>query len=201
MRAKGVTVTPLEQLGWHCSDTCEVAFNDVFLPTQALIGRPGMALPYVMHCMQLERVAAALLAIGGIEHCLQLVSRYTKGRMMKDGALADYQTVRHTFAGLVTELEAARQLAYHSAWLLQAGVSAVAQSAMAKLKATELAVEVARQAMQLHGAHGFQANTEVARIARDAFAATMAAGASEVMRDLIAVCALDDANLGAAPPA
>ncbi len=190
----GLSAKRLETLGWHCSDTSELEFNDVRVPASNIIGTANQGFIYIMQCMQLERLAAGLLALGGVDRCLELTWRYMAERPLFDSTLSKLQSVRHRMAELVTEAEATRHLAYHAAWLHERGSLPIAECSMVKLKATELANRAAHECMQFHGAHGYQEASPIARIYRDVQAATIAGGASEVMRDIIAQITLDEAG-------
>ncbi|GAB6899064.1 acyl-CoA dehydrogenase family protein [Kineosporia succinea] len=187
----GVTVTPQELEGWHCAGTAHVSFDGVRLPGRALIGRAGRGFHYLMRGFQSERVVAAALAVGGTDRCLHDTITHVRTRQAFGARLADLQSVRHTLAGLSTELAAARLLVRDAAARLDRGDLAVSECSAAKLYATELACRVADRCLQLHGSAGYTAGSTVARAHREARAATMAAGPSEVMLDLIANVLLD----------
>jgi alkylation response protein AidB-like acyl-CoA dehydrogenase len=184
--ATGVTRTPVEKLGWHCSDTATVRFEDVAVDGSALLGRKNSGFLWIMKAFQLERVVAAVLAIGEIDRALELARRHTAERRVFGKALADHQVVRHRLAELMSHAEAARQLTYHAAWLHGRGKQAMSECAMAKLRATELAVDVAGQCLQLFGGYGYLAESPIARLFRDTRLDTIAGGASEIMREIIA---------------
>ncbi|WP_079274900.1 acyl-CoA dehydrogenase family protein [Streptomyces phaeoluteigriseus] len=185
-QAPGVTRTPVEKLGWHCSDTATVHFEDVVVDGSRLLGRKNSGFMWIMKAFQLERVAAAVLAIGEVDRALELARRYTGERQVFGKALAGHQVVRHRLAELMSHAEAARQLVYHAAWLHSRGKLAMSECAMAKLRATELAVDVAGQCLQLFGGHGYLADAPIARLFRDTRLDTIAGGASEIMREIIA---------------
>lgn len=188
----GVSVRRLENLGWHCSDTAELRFDDVRVPADNLIGSANRGFVYLMQGLQLERLVAGILALGGLDHCLALTARYVTSRRIFDGTLGKLPVVRQGLADLLTEAEATRQLAYHAAWSYQRGDLPMVLCSMVKLKATELASRAAHQCMQLFGAHGYQEGSEIARIYRDVQAATVAGGPSEVMRELIAQATFEE---------
>ncbi|WP_250306421.1 acyl-CoA dehydrogenase family protein [Streptomyces sp. NBC_01387] len=184
--ASGVTVEPQPTLGWRAAGTAGVTYDGVRVPAGNLVGRQDSGFYYLMRGLQLERLAAAALALGGMDRCLEQTLRFARGRRIFDGPLAGLQAPRHRLAGLATELEAARQLVHHTAWLLQQGELPVTACSMAKLYTTELACRMADLSLQLQGSHGYQDGSEAARVYRDARAATIAAGPSEVMRDIVA---------------
>jgi acyl-CoA dehydrogenase len=185
-RAPGVTSTAVEKVGWHCSDTASVRFEDVVVEAGQLLGRKSTGFFWIMKAFQLERVAAALLALGEIDYALELTRRYANERQVFGKTIASHQAIRHRLAELMSHTEAARQLTYHAAWLHSQGRPAISQCAMAKLRATELAVDVAGQCLQLFGGHGYLAEMPISRVFRDTRLDTIAGGTSEIMREIIA---------------
>jgi acyl-CoA dehydrogenase len=190
----GITIDRTEPVGWRAADPATVRFEAVQVPLDQVVGRLGSGFYQLMRGFQLERVVAAVLALGGADRSLQLTREHLVRRAAFGARLADLQAVRHRVADLATDLAAARELVYHAAWRYQSDdLGSVRECSMAKLCATELATRMADTSLQLHGAHGYLDSTEVARIFRDARAATIAAGPSEVMRDIIARLEIDEA--------
>lgn len=191
----GMTIDRTEPLGWRAADPATVRFEAVRVPLDRVVGRLASGFYQLMRGFQLERVVAAVLALGGADRCLQLTREHLVGRGAFGARLADLQAVRHRVADLATDLAAARELVYHAAWRYQSDDwGSVRECSMAKLCATELAARMADTSLQLHGAQGYLDDTEVARAFRDARAATIAAGPSEVMRDIIARLEIDEAT-------
>ena len=125
-------------------------------------------------------------------HCSFGVHFPCQERSFAGGRLADRQALRHLLADLATELAAARQLVYNAAWSYQRHDLPVEECSMAKLFVTELACRIADANLQVHGSHGYLADTAAARAHRDARAGTIAAGPSEVMRHVVAHLLLDE---------
>jgi acyl-CoA dehydrogenase len=191
----GMTIDRTEPVGWRAADPATVRFEAVRVPLDQVVGRPGSGFYQLMRGFQLERVVAAVLALGGADRSLQLTREHLVRRGAFGARLADLQAVRHQVADLATNLAAARELVYHAVWRYQSDdLGSVRECSMAKLCATELATRMADTSLQLHGAHGYLDDTEVARAFRDARAATIAAGPSEVMRDIIARLEIDEAT-------
>ena len=183
----GVRVTRrLEKLGWHCSDTAELAFEEVRVPAGNLIGDENMGFYYLMEAFQLERLAGAAMAVGSCDLCLAQTTAYLKQRSAFGHPLTRYQALTHRLADLAAELEAARALTYHAAWLQEHGEGAVRECSMAKLIATELAKRAADECLQCFGGYGFMEEYPLARFFRDSRAGTIVAGTSEIMREIIA---------------
>ena len=191
----GITIDRTEPVGWRTADPATVHFTGVRVPLDQVVGRLNSGFYQLMRGFQLERVVAAVLALGGADRSLQLTREHLVRRSAFGARLADLQAVRHQVADLATNLAAARELVYHAVWRYQSDeLGSVRECSMAKLCATELATRMADTSLQLHGAHGYLDNTEVARAFRDARAATIAAGPSEVMRDIIARLEIDEAT-------
>ncbi|MBT0773480.1 acyl-CoA dehydrogenase family protein [Kineosporia sp. J2-2] len=184
--APGLTVTPQPLAAWHCAGTAQLGLDGVPLPADALIGRAGRGFHYLMKGFQQERVIAAALAVGGVDRCLHDTLDHVQRRALFGGRAGDLQSVRHALAGMHTELSAARLLVHDAAHRLARGDLPVAECSAAKLYATELACRVADRCLHLHGSAGFVADSSIARAHREARAAALAAGPSEVMLDLIA---------------
>lgn len=187
----GITVNAQEKVGWHSAGTAEICFADVEIPATHIIGRMNSGFMYLMRGFQLERLVAAVLALGGVDYCLQSTLAYVTSRQAFSGKLSDLQTVRHRLAGLATELLSARMLAYHAAWTYERDELAVKECSMAKLQATELACRAADECLQLQGARGYLASSDIGRVSRDARAGAMAGGATEIMRDIISQQMID----------
>ncbi len=189
----GLRSCPQETMGWRSADTAMVSLDAVRVPAGRLVGRAGSGFYYLMRGFQLERLVAATLALGGMRRCLDDTCRYLTERLAFQKRLADFQAVRHRIADLATELAAARQLVYHAVWCYETTGLAALECSMAKLHTTELACRIAAECLQLHGAHGYLDSAAISRHYRDARAAAIAAGPSEVMRDLIAQLVIDEA--------
>lgn len=182
----GVTVAPQATLGWHSAGIATLTFDDVRVPGDNLIGRPGGGFYLLMYGLQHERLAAAAMAVGGTEYCLQVLIDQLRSRSVQGHRLAEFQAVRHRLAALATEAVAARELVAHAARAFDSASLPVAECSMAKVYATELAARAADACLQLHGSAGYLADSVAARLLRDSRAATIAAGPTEVMYDLIA---------------
>jgi alkylation response protein AidB-like acyl-CoA dehydrogenase len=140
---------------------------------------------HIVQALDFERLAAGLLALGGAQHTMRILDERIREHRVRDVPLSGHQAVRHRVADLSAELAVVRQYGYHAAWLQSQGRLDTHAASVLKLKATELAREAAQACAQLHGASGYLEDSVVARLYRDAIAGTIAAGASELVRDLI----------------
>lgn len=185
--APGVTVARrLKKLGMKCSDTAELAFEDVRVPASNLIGQENMGFYYLMEAFQLERLVSAIISVGSCDICLELTIGYMQERKVFGRPLTKLQALTHRLAGLAAEVEAARQLAYQAAWLMEKGHQPVRECSMAKLFCGEVATRVVDACLQCYGGYGYMEEYPMARFFRDARSGTIVAGSSEVMREIIA---------------
>ena len=188
----GLTVTKkLDKTGMLSSDTAEIAFEDARVPVSNLLGEENRGFHQLASGLQRERLLAAVLSISAASQALEDTSAYLRQRVAFDRPLSQLQALRHRFADVLTRLEAARQLTYHAASLFARGEEAEVPVSMAKLHATEAANMVAYEGVQMHGGYGYIRETPVERFARDYRLWTIAAGSSEIMREIISRRVLD----------
>ncbi|HEX5120926.1 MAG TPA: acyl-CoA dehydrogenase family protein [Pseudonocardiaceae bacterium] len=181
----GVCRGPQDMLGWHGADVCHVELRDVRVPAGRVIGRPDRALLHLMRALDFERLVVGMMAVGGTRYCLDLVSRFVREHQIRDAPLSANQAVRHRLAALSADFELVRQYAYHCAWLHSRGELDTRAASILKLRATEVAVAAAQTCVQYHGARGYLNDSASARLYRDAIAGTIAAGATELLLDMI----------------
>lgn len=188
----GITCKKYKSLGIHSANVVELNFNNVIVPENKLVGEANNAFFYLMRGLQLERLVTAAAVVGEIDACIERTWAYMSQRKLYDGTQHQLQALRHKMAAYKSELEIIRHYVYHTAWLFEQGNIPIVECSIAKLKATELLKQVASNCLQFHGAHGCLEENFIARVYRDAAIATIGAGASEVMLDIIAQLALDD---------
>jgi acyl-CoA dehydrogenase len=194
----GVKRSKLKKLGWHSSDTAEIHFDHVKVPKENLIGTEGMGFYYIMDSFQLERLVGGVLAIGAMDGMINMAMQYMQEREAFGRPIAKYQVLRHRMADLMTEVEASRQLTYHTAWLFTQEQFAVKEASMVKLHASELQKRVADECLQVFGGYGYMEEYPIARAYRDTRAGTIAGGTSEILREIIAKMAIDDVKYATA---
>jgi acyl-CoA dehydrogenase len=187
----GIRTNRLRKMGWHSSDTAEIVFESVRVPAGGLVGRENRGFYYIMETFAVERLVAAAIAIGSSLLALEETLKYMKSRTAFGRPLNRFQALRHRLADLLTELEAARQLVYHTAWLLENGEPAIRESTMSKLLTTELNKRVVDECLQFFGGFGYVEEYPMERFFRDARASTIAAGTSEIMREIIGKIDID----------
>ena len=188
----GLAVTKkLDKTGMLSSDTAEIIFEDARVPASNLLGEENRGFHQLASGLQRERLLAAVLSISAASQALEDTKEYLRQRVAFDRPLSQLQALRHRFADVLTRLEAARQLTYHAASLFARGEEAEVEVSMAKLHATEAANMVAYEGVQMHGGYGYIRETPVERFARDYRLWTIAAGSSEIMREIISRRVLD----------
>ncbi|MGV1048530.1 MAG: acyl-CoA dehydrogenase family protein [Solirubrobacterales bacterium] len=186
--AEGMTLSPpLVKLGWHASDTREVAFDDCFVAAEAILGEPGRGFHQIMEAFQIERLALAGMALGLGQAALDEAIAHARERKTFGETLSKHQTIRHRLAAAAAELEAARALTYQAAARWDAGhPEAATTTAQAKLVAPRIASRVVDEALQVFGGYGFIEETPVAMHYRDARILRIGGGTDEVQLEILA---------------
>ena len=174
------------KLGWRASDTRELAFDDCRVPVGNQVGAEGHGYRNFLRILDDGRIAIAALAVGLCQGCLEASLAYAQERTAFGRPIGGWQAIQFKLADMATKTELARNQVYKAAWLKQAGRPYKAQAAMAKLFASETAVDVAREAVQIHGGYGYIEEFPVARHFRDSKVLEIGEGTSEVQRMLIA---------------
>lgn len=184
---KGYSVgRKLKKLGNKASDTAELHFDGCRVPRRYLLGEEGHGFYYLMQNFQGERLVAAIGAVAGAQRMIEDAVRYGTSRTTFGKPVVKHQVWRHELSQLLTEVEAARRLAYHAADLYGRGVPCVKEVSMAKLYCCELANKVADRCLQLHGGWGYMDEYAISRAWRDCRLLTIGGGTSEVMREIVA---------------
>ncbi|MEX2194324.1 MAG: acyl-CoA dehydrogenase family protein [Thermoleophilaceae bacterium] len=183
----GLTRGPkLEKLGRHASDTCELFFDSVQLPEDALLGEEGRGFHQIMWELEAERIMSAATSVALGRHALDLAVEYVRGRRQFGAPLADKQAIRHELATRAARLAAARDLVHGTAWRFQRDRAGADEISMAKLFAAEALGEVADYALQLHGGYGYMREYPIGRVWIEARAKRITAGTDEIQREIIA---------------
>ena len=175
-----------DKLGWRASDTRELIFEDVEVPEENRIGEEGKGFINFMKTLDAGRIGIAALSLGVAQGAFEEALKYTSERKQFGQAIATFQGVHFQLSDMATELEAARHLTYHAAWLAQHGHPYGKEAAMAKLFASELAMRNTIKAIQLHGGYGYTKDYPVERMMRDAKIGEIGEGTSEIQRLVIA---------------
>jgi acyl-CoA dehydrogenase len=175
----------LDKLGWHASDTGELSFSDVRVPAEHLLGEENEGFYLIMANFQWERLAMALGAVGGMQATFERTLDYVKEREAFGRPIGRFQVVRHKIAEMATKIEACRDLTYYALRLFVSGQDALREVSSAKLLSCRAAVEVADDAVQLHGGYGYMREYDVERALRDARLGPIGGGTDEIMKEII----------------
>ena len=173
-------------VGLHTAAVGDVDFENVRLSADALLGRPGGGSAVFQTAMDWERTCLFAAHVGTVERLLNETVRFVKTRKRGGQRLSSHQAVAHQLADLKMHLEAARLLVYRAAWQLDRGRSATQQASIAKLFTSQTLLDAAVRALRLHGGDGLRRGGPLERTYRDAVAATLYSGTSEIQRNLIA---------------
>jgi alkylation response protein AidB-like acyl-CoA dehydrogenase len=175
-----------DKLGVRSSDTSELIFEDCRVPAQNLLGQEGHGFVDTLKILDRGRIGIAAFSIGIAQASLEASMTYAQGRRQFGHAIADFQAIQFKIADMATKVSASRLLAWHAASLRDAGKEHKVESSMAKLFASEAAVEIALDAVQIHGGYGYLKDYPVERYLRDSKLGTIGEGTSEVQRLVIA---------------
>jgi short/branched chain acyl-CoA dehydrogenase len=176
---------PYRKMGWHASDTHGLSFVECRVPEDHLLGERGRGFAQFLHILDEGRVAIAALAVGVIQRCVDDSVAYANARTTFGRPIGSNQSVAFKCADMQVALAAARQLVYHAAWLCDQGRPFKNEAAIAKLFATEAAIDATRAATQVFGGYGYMDETPVSRQYRDAKILEIGEGTSEVQRLII----------------
>jgi alkylation response protein AidB-like acyl-CoA dehydrogenase len=175
-----------DKLGVRSSDTSELVLEDCRVPAANLLGQEGNGFVDTLRILDRGRIGIAAWSIGIAQASLETSMAYAQGRRQFGHAIAEFQAIQFKIADMAVKVDAARLLTWRAAHLRDSGQEHTAQSSMAKLYASEVAVEVALDAVQIHGGYGFLKDYPVERYLRDSKLGTIGEGTSEVQRLVIA---------------
>ena len=176
----------LRKLGWNASDTRELVLDNVAVPVGNLIGEENEGFKVFLDTLDGGRISIAAHALGIAQGALEASLRYTGERVQFGRPINKFQGIQFKLADMGTRIHAARLMTYHAAWLRQTGRPHKKEASMAKLFASEAAMDVTIDAVQLHGGFGYSREYPVERMMRDAKITEIGEGTSEIQRILIA---------------
>ncbi|HEU4558749.1 MAG TPA: acyl-CoA dehydrogenase [Longimicrobium sp.] len=175
-----------DKMGWRASDTRELILEDAFVPDHDVLGEVGHGFVNFMKTLDAGRIGIGALSLGIAEGAYEQARAYATERKQFGQPIADFQGIQFTLADMATEIEAAKHLVYHAAWLKEQGKPYGKEAAMAKLFASETAMRVTTKAVQVHGGYGYTKEYPVERMMRDAKLCEIGEGTSEIQRLVIA---------------
>jgi hypothetical protein len=174
------------KLGMRSSATGEVIFTDCRVPPSQLLGKPGEGFVDSLRILDGGRISIAALSVGTAQGAYEAALRYSKQRKQFGRFISEFQAIQHKLADMATSIEAARLLVFRAAAMKDAGERVTKESSMAKLFASEMAVRVCDEALQIHGGYGFIKDYPVEKFYRDVKLCTIGEGTSEIQRLVIA---------------
>jgi acyl-CoA dehydrogenase len=180
-----IKAAKLEKMGWHASDTGDLAFEEAFVPEENLLGQEHHGFYLIMANFQWERLLMALGAVGGMQVCFERTLKYVNERQAFGRPIGKFQVSRHKLAEIATRIEVGRAMTYDALRRFVAGDDALREVTMAKLFTQRGAFETADACLQLHGGAGYMREYEIERAARDARLGPIGGGTDEIMKEIL----------------
>ncbi len=175
----------LEKMGWHSSDTGELAFTDVEVPDENLLGGENEGFKLIMANFAWERLLMAIGAVGAMQRLIEVTINYAQEREAFGRPIGKFQAIRHQVAEMATKAEASRALTYNSLRLFHEGHNCIKEVTMAKLVTQRAVLEIADQSLQIHGGYGYMKEYGIERAVRDARLGPIGGGTDEVMKEIL----------------
>jgi short-chain 2-methylacyl-CoA dehydrogenase len=183
---KGLIISPpLKKIGWHANDTRELTFEDCRIPVENLLGDQAKGYKQALEAISAGRFLIASMGLGIAQGCLDLCLRYVKEREAFGKHLKDFQNIQFTLAEMATKVELARLMIYKAASLKDKNLPFARESSMAKMYATQTAMEVSRAALQMHGGYGVMREYDVSRHFNAAKILEIVEGTNEIQKLII----------------
>jgi alkylation response protein AidB-like acyl-CoA dehydrogenase len=174
------------KVGMRASETSSVVFEDCYVPEENLLGSEGEGFLQAMQILDGGRISIAALSVGIAQGAYEAALKYAKERQQFGKPIAEFEAIQFKLADMATQIEAARLLTLQAASLKDAGKKTTRQSAMAKLFASEVAVRVSEESVQVHGGYGYTKDYPAEKYWRDSKLCTIGEGTSEIQRLVIA---------------
>jgi len=187
----GLSSTQLVKLGWKASDTAEIAFDNVVVPEENLLGEEGKGFGYIMQHFASERVIMGVNAHARAEFALEYAIQYMSERTAFGKTIDKFQALRHKVADMASEIEMCKEFNYSVVKRLDQGDYVVKEASMSKLMATKIADQVIYECLQLLGGYGYMEEYPMARLFRDSRLGPIGGGTSEILREIIAKMIID----------
>ena len=182
----GLKIGPKEKkMGWRASDTRQLFFEDMKVPVENMLGNPKEGFKTFLKTLIGGRISVGALAVGTAEGAYKKALKYSTERKAFGREIYKFQSIGFKLADMATRIEAAKLLVFHSAWMKDQGKDVIKEAAMAKLFASEVAMDVTTEAIQIYGGYGYVAEYDVERFFRDAKVLEIGEGTSEIQRLVI----------------
>jgi alkylation response protein AidB-like acyl-CoA dehydrogenase len=192
--SKGISATKLDKLGWRASDTAEIAFDNVEVPFENLMGEENKGFAYIMQHFALERLIMAINAHARAEYALDYTIDYMSSREAFGTTINKFQALRHTLVEHATEVEHCKIFNYAAVARLDKGEYVVKEATMAKLKSTKVADETIYSCLQMLGGYGYMEEYPLARLFRDSRLGPIGGGTSEILKEILSKMIIDKQN-------
>jgi len=174
------------KLGLRASDTSTVIFDDCRIPKENILGQPGHGFIDALVVLDGGRISIAAMALGMAQGAFEAALAYSQQRRQFGRTISAFQGIQFKLADMATEIDAARLLTHRAAWMKDRGMTTTKESSMAKLYASEVAVRVANECVQIHGGYGYIKDYPAEKYYRDVKLCTIGEGTSEIQRLVIA---------------
>jgi acyl-CoA dehydrogenase len=181
----GGSSAKLEKLGWHASDTATISFEDVFVPSENLLGAEHEGFKQIMANFQWERLAMALGAVGAMGLAWERTAEFARERQAFGRPLSKHQAIRHKLADMATSVYTCRCVTYDALRRFVAGEEPLKEVTMAKLLTQRASFELMDECLQIHGGAGYMKEYWVERAARDSRLGPIGGGSDEIMREIL----------------
>ena len=183
---KGFTSRTMKgKMLWRASDTSELFFDNCTVPEENLLGQRGNGSKIMLSTLDRGRLSIGAMGLGLAQGAYELALKYAKERHQFGQAIGKFQAIAFKISDMATKIEAARRLLYHACWLVDTGQPFSKEAAMAKLYCSEVAREVADEAVQVHGGYGLMKDYDIERFYRDQRILQIGEGTSEIQRLVI----------------
>ena len=184
-----------KKMGWRASDTRQIYFKDMKIPSTAMLGKPENGFKTFLKTLTSGRISIGALSVGTALGAYEKALKYSIERSAFNKPIHEFQSIGFKLADMATAIEASKLLVYHAAWLKDQGKRINKEAAMAKLFASETAMDVTSEAIQIHGGYGYVKDYDVERYFRDAKILEIGEGTSEIQRLIISREIIKDINL------
>ena len=184
-----------KKMGWKASDTRQIYFKDMKIPSSAMLGQPENGFKTFLKTLTSGRISIGALSVGTALGAYKKALRYSAERSAFNKPIHEFQSIGFKLADMATSIEASKLLVYHAAWLKDQGKGINKEAAMAKLFASETAMNVTSEAIQIHGGYGYVKDYDVERYFRDAKILEIGEGTSEIQRLIISREIIKDIKL------
>ncbi|MFN3640605.1 MAG: acyl-CoA dehydrogenase family protein, partial [Flavobacterium sp.] len=193
-KTPGINATKLDKLGWRASDTAEIAFDNVEIPAENLMGEEGMGFSYIMQHFAFERLIMAINAHARAEYAIDYTLGYMAEREAFGRTIDKFQALRHKLVDHATDVEHCKVFNYVATARLDKGEYVVKEATMAKLKSTKVADETIYSCLQMLGGYGYMEEYPLARLFRDSRLGPIGGGTSEILREILSKIIIDKNN-------